>query len=50
MAGDSVDAGSVIGAVGNTSLSEAGLGAHLHFAVSKNGVAMDPMSYLPQES
>ncbi|MBR2895247.1 MAG: M23 family metallopeptidase [Oscillospiraceae bacterium] len=50
MAGDSVDAGSVIGSVGNTSLSEAGLGAHLHFSVSKNGVAMDPISYLPQQS
>ena len=31
LAGDAVDAGSMIGLVGNTSLTEAGLGAHLHF-------------------
>lgn len=46
LAGDSVSAGTVIGAVGNTSLSEAGLGAHLHFSVTKDGEAVDPMEYL----
>ena len=46
LAGDSVSAGTVIGAVGNTSLSEAGLGAHLHFSVTKNGEAVDPAAYL----
>lgn len=44
--GDSVSAGTVIGAVGNTSLSESALGAHLHFAVAKNGEAVDPVEYL----
>ena len=46
VAGDEVDAGSVIGTVGNTSLSEAGLGAHLHFAVSLDGVPVDPAEFL----
>jgi len=47
--GQTVAAGEVIGAVGNTSLSEAGLGAHLHFAVSRNGENIDPEVYLPAE-
>ena len=46
LAGDEVKAGTVIGAVGNTSLSEAGLGAHLHFAVSKDGVPVNPEDFL----
>ena len=46
LAGDSVSAGETIGAVGNTSLSEAGLGAHLHFSVAKDGEAVDPAEYL----
>ena len=47
--GDTVSAGDVIGTVGNTSLSEAALGAHLHFSVSKNGELIDPAAYLPKE-
>ena len=47
--GQTVSAGEVIGAVGNTSLSEAGQGAHLHFAVSRNGENIDPEVYLPKE-
>ena len=46
LAGDSVSAGGIIGTVGNTSLSEAGLGAHLHFAVTENGEAVDPAELL----
>ena len=46
MPGDEVKAGDTIGAVGNTTLSEAALGAHLHFAVSKNGESLDPEEYL----
>lgn len=46
LAGDEVSAGTVIGTVGNTSLSEAGLGAHLHFAVSKDGVPVNPEDFL----
>ena len=44
--GDSVSAGTVIGTVGNTSLTEAGLGAHLHFSVSRDGEAVDPEEFL----
>ena len=47
--GDKVSAGDVIGTVGNTSLTEAALGAHLHFSVSKNGELIDPAAYLPKE-
>ena len=46
--GDTVSAGQQIGVVGNTSLTESGLGAHLHFSVAKDGVAVDPAEYLPQ--
>ena len=46
LAGDQVSAGTVIGTVGNTSLSEAGLGAHLHFAVAKDGTPVDPSQFL----
>ena len=47
LAGDSVNAGTIIGAVGNTSLTEAGLGAHLHFSVTKDGQSIDPLTFLP---
>ena len=47
--GQTVAAGEVIGAVGNTSLTEAGLGAHLHFSVTRNGENIDPEVYLPRE-
>ena len=45
--GESVSAGQVIGAVGNTSLTESALGAHLHFSVTRGGAAVDPADYLP---
>ena len=45
--GESVSAGEAIGAVGNTSLTESALGAHLHFSVTKDGAAVDPADYLP---
>lgn len=44
--GDSVNAGQEIGTVGNTSITESALGAHLHFAVRQDGNAIDPLSYL----
>lgn len=44
--GDEIPAGAVLGAVGNTSLTEAGLGAHLHFSVSKDGEVIDPVVFL----
>ena len=48
-AGDKVNAGDAIGTVGNTSLTEAALGAHLHFSVTRNGQLIDPAAYLPKE-
>ena len=44
--GDEIAAGAVLGAVGNTSLTEAGWGAHLHFSVSKDGELVDPAEFL----
>ncbi len=44
--GDWVSAGQAIGTVGNTTLTESGLGAHLHFSVTKDGEAVDPEEYL----
>ena len=44
--GDSVSAGQIIGAVGSTAMAEAALAPHLHFAVEKDGDAVDPQSFL----
>lgn len=46
LAGDAIPAGAVIGTVGNTSLTEAGWGAHLHFSVTRNGELIDPVTFL----
>ena len=46
LTGDEIPAGAVLGAVGNTSLAEAGLGAHLHFSVEKDGELIDPAEFL----
>ncbi len=45
--GDWVEPGDVIGAVGTTALCEIGQGTHLHFAVTVDGVNVDPLDYLP---
>lgn len=45
--GDAVAAGSVIGSVGSTALSETGEVTHLHFAMSLDGESVDPENYLP---
>ena len=44
--GDEVTAGQVIGSVGKTALGESALPSHLHFAVTRDGEFIDPMSYL----
>ncbi len=44
--GDSVSAGQIIGAVGRTAAAESAQGPHLHFSVTKDGVAIDPSEYL----
>ena len=46
-AGTWVEAGSLIGAVGDTALCEIGQEGHLHFAIMVDGLAADPMDYLP---
>lgn len=45
-AGDAVNAGQTIGAVGKTALLEVGQTAHLHFAVRQNGASIDPESFI----
>ncbi len=44
--GDTVTLGQAIGTVGNTALLENALGDHLHFSVSCNDNAMDPVEFL----
>ena len=44
--GQSLTKGQVIGEVGTSNLQEFNEGAHLHFEVSVNGQAIDPMDYL----
>ena len=44
--GQYVSAGQIIGSVGTTSLIEAGSAAHLHFAVKRDGVSIDPKEFL----
>ena len=43
--GQTVQAGDIIGTVGSTALLEVGHPSHLHFAVTCNGVSMDPAEY-----
>lgn len=45
--GDRVESGDVIGSVGTTALCEIGQGTHLHFAITVDGVSIDPMQVLP---
>ena len=45
--GDWVNQGAVIGAVGDTALCEVGQQTHLHFAITLDGVNVDPLQYLP---
>lgn len=44
--GETVTAGQTIGAVGTTAAAESAQGAHLHFAVTREGEAVDPQSFL----
>jgi len=44
--GDLVTAGQIIGAVGTTAAAEAAQSPHLHFAVSRDGEAIDPDEFL----
>ena len=44
--GTRVNAGDVLGSVGQSALLEVGQDAHLHFAVLQNGTPIDPMQFL----
>jgi len=46
--GDSVSAGQIIGAVGTTAAAEAAQAPHLHFSVTHEGDAIDPIDFLNQ--
>ena len=48
-AGDRVTMGQTIGYVGNSALLECAIGDHVHFSVSCNDKAMDPMDFLKSE-
>ena len=43
---DAVEPGYIIGAVGTSALAEVAQQSHLHFAVTVNGVNVDPLEYL----
>lgn len=45
-AGETVSAGQIIGAVGDTAAAEAAQEPHLHFSVSQDGEAVDPNTFL----
>ena len=47
--GDAVSTGSVIGSVGQTAAAESGRASHLHYALLKDGYAVDPAEYLPEQ-
>ena len=46
--GDSVTTGAIIGSVGETAAAESGRPPHLHYALLKDGQAVDPAGYLPE--
>ena len=46
-AGDVVTTGDIIGSVGSTAKSESLTASHLHLAMIKDGVYVDPLEYLP---
>ena len=48
--GDSVACGTLIGYIGDSSLSELADEAHLHFAIKVNGVSVNPLDYLSEDS
>ena len=48
--GDAISSGALIGLVGDTSISELADEPHLHFAVKLNGVSVNPLDYISDES
>ena len=48
--GDEVKSGALLGKVGDTSLSELADEAHLHFCIKVNGVSVNPLDYISEDS
>ena len=48
-AGDTVKAGDVIGAVGETAIAESARLPHLHLEMRVDGESVDPLNYLPEQ-
>lgn len=46
--GDTVRTGAIIGAVGKSAIAESQEGSHLHLSMTKDGVSVDPLDYLPE--
>ncbi len=46
--GDAVTTGMVVGAVGETAISESAMEPHLHISMTVDGVSVNPIDYLPQ--
>lgn len=46
LAGEEVEQGQIIGAVGSTALAESSEAAHLHFSMQCSGVTVDPGDYI----
>ncbi len=46
--GDTVRTGDVIGSVGRSAIAESAELSHLHLSMTKDGVSVDPLSYLPE--
>ncbi len=48
--GDTVSSGALIGVVGDTSLTELADEPHLHFEMKVNGVSVNPLDYISEDS
>jgi murein DD-endopeptidase MepM/ murein hydrolase activator NlpD len=48
--GDTVECGTLLGHVGDSSLSELADEPHLHFALKVEGVSVNPLDYITEES
>ena len=48
--GESIKAGTKLGVVGDTSLTELADEAHLHFEIKVSGVSVNPLDYISEDS
>ncbi len=46
--GDTVRTGDIIGSVGKSAIAESAEVSHLHLSMTRDGVSVDPLDYLPQ--